>query len=429
MANFFPFGLLSLSLSLLLLLPFSNAASPFLGKVNVLTQSNFDAVLSQSEDDVPMWLLDFYAPWCGHCKRLAPVLEELVLETDKMAVGTIDATSNRKLADKFKVKGFPTLFFHRNGVTEPYKGSRSKGALVDFAERMAGPPVAEVESMGTFVKGRGVAFVLKGGAGEDLEAEFFKVASEMQHEEQFGRFKGKGSPEICLVEQSEEPYCVPAVDKKQIQGFVKGNNYNVVTELSAETFSKMVNIPDIKLVVGVVKPGSDNDGTTKVIGEMRALGRSIRQDADLQGKFAFVYIDGERYADWVKGFDKIDMDGLPTVFVFDNKGGSYFLNGENWPLVQFLKSVDSGAVEKIKYDKASGKSSGFGALYDLFMENMPWSLLVLLPFAALIGLLIAVIFEDVGESGESPPSADASAAKTEDAPAAPEQTDESKKDK
>ena len=181
---------------------------------------------------------------------------------------------------------------------------------------------------------------------------------------------------------------------------MKGNNYNVVTELSAETFSKMVNIPDIKLAVGVVKPGSDNDGTTKVIEEMRALGRSIRQDADLQGKFAFVYIDGERYADWVKGFDKIDMDGLPTVFVFDNKGGSYFLNGENWPLVQFLKSVDSGAVEKIKYDKASGKSSGFGALYDLFMENMPWSLLVLLPFAALIGLLIAVIFEDVGESGE-----------------------------
>ncbi|GMH72479.1 hypothetical protein TL16_g05925 [Triparma laevis f. inornata] len=199
-----------------------------------------------------------------------------------MAVGTIDATSNRKLADKFSVKGFPTLFFHRNGVTTPYKGSRSKGALKDFAERMAGPPVSEVKSMDTFVSGRGVAFVLKGEENDDLEKEFFKVASDMQATEQFGRFKSKGAAQVCLVEKSEEPYCVDASSKKEFEEFVKQNNYNVVTELSAETFQKMVNIPDMKLAVGVVKPASDNDGTTKVVEEMRGLGRALRQDEELK---------------------------------------------------------------------------------------------------------------------------------------------------
>lgn len=147
---------------------------------------------------------------------------------------------------------------------------------------MAGPPVSEVKSMDTFVTGRGIAFVLKGEENDDLEKEFFKVASDMQATEQFGRFKSKGAAQICLVEKSEEPYCVDASSKKEFEEFVKQNNYNVVTELSAETFQKMVNIPDMKLAVGVVKPASDTDGTTKVVEEMRGLGRALRQDEELK---------------------------------------------------------------------------------------------------------------------------------------------------
>ena len=73
----------------------SAAASPWIGQVNDLTSANFESALS--DPAVPLWFLDFYAPWCGHCKRLSPVLDEVVLETDNMAVGKIDAVQHRKV--------------------------------------------------------------------------------------------------------------------------------------------------------------------------------------------------------------------------------------------------------------------------------------------------------------------------------------------
>ena len=56
--------------------------------------------LSQSAGTVDLWFLDFYAPWCGHCKKLNPILDEVAAELvgkQNMAIGKIDATSNRKV--------------------------------------------------------------------------------------------------------------------------------------------------------------------------------------------------------------------------------------------------------------------------------------------------------------------------------------------
>lgn len=79
--------------------------------------------------------MDFYAPWCGHCKRLSPILEEIAADpnNDKIAVGTIDATSHRSLADKYNVKGFPTIYWRYKDEDFLHKGSRSKEGEKDGA--------------------------------------------------------------------------------------------------------------------------------------------------------------------------------------------------------------------------------------------------------------------------------------------------------
>ena len=60
------------------------------------------------------WFIKFYAPWCGHCKRLAPTWEEVATELKgQVNVAKVDVTENRALGKQFGVKGFPTLLFFR----------------------------------------------------------------------------------------------------------------------------------------------------------------------------------------------------------------------------------------------------------------------------------------------------------------------------
>jgi len=122
-----------------------------------LTDSNFNSKVLQSED---LWLVEFYAPWCGHCKNLEPVWAEVATELKgKVKVGALDATVNTEMAQKYGVKGFPTIkVFNagkKDGKAEDYGGGRSKADFVTFAteklEEDAPPPeVIELVDEKTF---------------------------------------------------------------------------------------------------------------------------------------------------------------------------------------------------------------------------------------------------------------------------------------
>jgi thiol-disulfide isomerase/thioredoxin len=69
------------------------------------------------------WFVKFYAPWCGHCKRLVPVwneLSDLVLE-DGVNIASVDVTENRELGKRFEIKGFPSLIYFSQGQMVKYK--------------------------------------------------------------------------------------------------------------------------------------------------------------------------------------------------------------------------------------------------------------------------------------------------------------------
>jgi len=119
-----------------------------------LTDSNFEKKVLNSEEP---WLVEFYAPWCGHCQRLAPEWAKAATELKgKVKVGAVDATVSTGVASDFGVKGYPTIKFFPGGKksrsdAEDYDGGRTAADIISWASDKAAesaPPPELLQILG-----------------------------------------------------------------------------------------------------------------------------------------------------------------------------------------------------------------------------------------------------------------------------------------
>ncbi|KAH9793474.1 protein disulfide isomerase-like 2-3 [Citrus sinensis] len=120
-----------------------------------LNSSNFDELVLKSKD---LWIVEFFAPWCGHCKKLAPEWKKAANNLKgKVKLGHVDCDSEKcfcqSLMSKFNVQGFPTIlvFGADKDSPIPYEGARTAGAIESFAleqleTNVAPPEVIELTS-------------------------------------------------------------------------------------------------------------------------------------------------------------------------------------------------------------------------------------------------------------------------------------------
>lgn len=112
-----------------------------------LTDANFQKKVLDSDEP---WLVEFFAPWCGHCQRLAPEWAKAASELKgKVKLGALDATVHPSVASDYDVKGYPTIKFFpagkkRSSDAENYEGGRTASDIVawatDKAAESAPPP-------------------------------------------------------------------------------------------------------------------------------------------------------------------------------------------------------------------------------------------------------------------------------------------------
>lgn len=123
-----------------------------------LTEANFNSLVLESNDQ---WMVEFFAPWCGHCKKLAPEWEKAAtrLAPEGVKVGAIDATVHESLAQKYGIRGFPTIKVFpagpKSGIANDYNGPREAEGIVEFAlqalENSGVPvPIKQITSKSVF---------------------------------------------------------------------------------------------------------------------------------------------------------------------------------------------------------------------------------------------------------------------------------------
>ncbi len=104
--------------------------------VKEFNDDNFDADVLQADGAV---LVDFWAPWCGPCRQIAPMIDELASENPNVKIGKVNIDDNPSVAQRFGINSIPTLLVFKGGeVSESFVGVRPKAALQEALDAAVG---------------------------------------------------------------------------------------------------------------------------------------------------------------------------------------------------------------------------------------------------------------------------------------------------
>ncbi|KAM6299091.1 protein disulfide-isomerase A2 [Aegotheles albertisi] len=293
--------------------------------VLVLHEHNFARALSEHE----LLLVEFYAPWCGHCQRLAPAFAEAATtlrnESSPAWLGKVDATAQVALANEFGITSYPTLKLFRGGNrTHPlaYTGRMDAKGIVRWMQRRVGPSATLLEdatTATTFISSRDLVVI---GFFKDLESEaaqvFHEVASEMvdmpfgvaEAAELFEAY-GLSADTVCLFKKFDEGRADFPVDPMQ--------------GLDAAELTRLLRIHSLELVMEYTPETSDQIFGAKIPHHMLLfLNKSAPAQLELRdgfqaaagafrGEVLFVVVDVAGYGAEVLPFFGLTPAEAPTL--------------------------------------------------------------------------------------------------------------------
>merc|ERR1711962_1626703 len=264
--------------------------------VLVLTEKNFEGAIADNE----FVLVEFYAPWCGHCKALAPEYAKaagILAEKDSpIKLGKVDATQEGPLAEKFEVRGYPTLKFFRNGKPMEYNGGRTADTIISWVEKKTGPVAAtladvdaakkfvednELAVIGFFAEAEGAAakaFLEVAGAMDDLKFAIGNADIAAEH-----KVSGDAIVLFKIFDEGRNDLTEGLTDVDGVTKFIASNSLPLVVDFNHETAQKIFSGEIKSHLLMFLSKGSDD------YADQHAIATKIAKD--YKGQLLFVSID------------------------------------------------------------------------------------------------------------------------------------------
>uniref|UniRef100_A0ACD5ZD38 Uncharacterized protein n=1 Tax=Avena sativa TaxID=4498 RepID=A0ACD5ZD38_AVESA len=372
------------------------------GSVVELDEGNFEAAVAA----VDYLFVDFHAPWCGHCKRLAPQLDEaapvLAALSTPIVVAKVNAEKYKKLGSKYGVDGFPTLMLFDHGVPTEYTGSRKAGLLIESLKKLVAPAVSILESdsaIKSFVQEAGSDFPLFIGFGVD-ESSIAEYGARYKKKAWFSTAKDFSEDMMSVYDFDKIPALVSLNIKYNEQSvfygpfegtflddFIRQSLLPKTLPINADTL-KMLKDDDRKVVLTVVEDESDETSMQLI--------KVLRSAANANHDLVFGYVGVKQWEEFTKPFHDSKSSQLPTMVVWDKdedyevvEGSESLQEGDHGSQIsRFLEGYRAGRTIKKRVGGRSPTLLGVNALYILLF---------------LVAVLVALMFfSGQGEEDRQP---------------------------
>jgi thioredoxin domain-containing protein 10 len=263
------------------------------GKVVELTDLTLK---DRTESDGEIWLVEFYAPWCGHCKQLQPIFERLSEQVpDSVKIGKVDTTTSRKVATEHEIKAFPTIKYYRNNHWGKYEGSRTLDSFLSFVRRLQAPAREEVQNAEELAE-YDVSFLLQfpprsPERPEILQtlddtlirlhgrAHIFTMETSAVKTPHFYRMHGTSFTKFMYVNARTE--------ESELEKFVLDNNRPLISKLENSNFKQLGSLGLVMMIAVVDYSNSDS---SVLITKLTEVAQQTTQD--VQESIIFAHLDG-----------------------------------------------------------------------------------------------------------------------------------------
>ncbi|KAI0352963.1 protein disulfide isomerase [Trametes cingulata] len=273
-----------------------------------LTHDNFDAVVKPE----PLMLVEFFAPWCGHCKALAPHYEEAAtaLKEKNIKLAKVNCVDEADFCQSNGVQGYPTLRVYRNGEYTDYTGPRKADGIISYMHKQSLPAVSEVtkDTFDDFKKAdKIVAVAFLSSPTDAPAAEFSATANKHRDDYLFGLTTDKAVAEAAGVTppaivvfrafdepQTEFPYPLASATAKEIEEWIQDLAIPIIDEVGAENYQVYASSGKPLAYLFV-------DPTDEKLNDYIAAIKPVA--AKYKGKVNFVYIDAIKFGDHARALN------------------------------------------------------------------------------------------------------------------------------